>query len=140
MEQVFLTTQVHFSASHRYHNPKFSDKLNKELFGQCNNPYGHGHNYLIEVTIRGKIDQQKGLVMNVFELKQILKDKVLDEVDHRYLNIEVPFFKEKIPSTENICIFVWKKIESEIKKRSNVKLFKVKVVETPTIWAEYFGK
>ena len=87
---VYLTRKIEFSASHLYHNPAFSAEENRRVFGKCNNPHGHGHNYVLEVTVAGEPDPATGMVLDLKELKEILQREVTDRMDHRFLNYEVP--------------------------------------------------
>ena len=100
---VYLTRKAEFSASHYYHNPEFSAEENRRIFGKCNNPNGHGHNYTLEVTVKGEVDPRSGFVVDLKELKEILNREVLDAMDHRFLNKEVPEFFTRIPTTENLA-------------------------------------
>ena len=100
---VYLTRKAEFSASHFYNNPKLSPEENQKIFGKCNNPHGHGHNYTLEVTVKGQVDQRSGFVVDLKELKEIMNREVIEAVDHRFLNREVEEFKDRIPTTEN-CI------------------------------------
>ena len=99
---VYLTRKAEFSASHFYHNPKLSPEENQRIFGKCNNPHGHGHNYTLEVTVAGEVDERSGFVMDLKKLKDLMNHEVIDDLDHRHLNKEVPEFRDKIPTTENL--------------------------------------
>ena len=101
---VYLTRKAEFSASHYYHNPDFTPEENRRIFGKCNNPHGHGHNYTLEVTVKGEVDPRSGFVVDLKQLKEIMHREVLDAMDHRFLNKEVPEFFTQIPTTENIAI------------------------------------
>ncbi len=101
---VYLTRKAEFSASHYYHNPDFTPEENRRLFGKCNNPHGHGHNYTLEVTVKGEVDPRSGFVVDLKQLKEIMHREVLDAMDHRFLNKEVPEFFTQIPTTENLAI------------------------------------
>src|SRR5213080_3937689 len=106
---VYLTRKAEFSASHYYHNPRFSSEENQRIFGKCNNPNGHGHNYVLEVTVKGEVNRHTGFVVDLKQLKKILQSEVLDAMDHRFLNKEVPEFSSRIPTTENLAIAVWQR-------------------------------
>src|ERR1039457_461296 len=108
---VYLTRKCEFSASHHYFNPAFSEEENRRTFGKCANLNGHGHNYTLEVTVKGEVDATTGFVVDLKELKEIMNREVVDAMDHRYLNHEVAEFKEQIPTTENIAIAIWKRVE-----------------------------
>src|SRR4030042_1242644 len=104
---IYVTRRAEFAASHYYHNPKFSAEENRRIFGKCNNPHGHGHNYALEVTVAGEVDPVTGMVFDLKELKKLLEREVLELMDHRFLNKEVPVFASKIPTTENIAVEIW---------------------------------
>lgn len=103
----YLARRESFSASHRLHSPHLSDEENARLFGKCNRANGHGHNYVLEVTVRGPIDPATGLVMHLSDLKRILREEVLPKVDHRHLNLDVAEFAALNPTAENIACVVW---------------------------------
>jgi 6-pyruvoyltetrahydropterin/6-carboxytetrahydropterin synthase len=134
---VYLTRKVEFSASHHYHNPKLSAAENQRIFGKCNNPNGHGHNYTLEVTVKGSVDAQTGFVVDLKQLKEIMNREVVDALDHRYLNKEVPEFADRIPTTENIAIAVWKRLQGKL---NVAKLHRVRIYETPDLWADFYGE
>jgi 6-pyruvoyltetrahydropterin/6-carboxytetrahydropterin synthase len=134
---VYLTRKVEFAASHHYHNPEFSPEQNQRIFGKCNNPNGHGHNYTLEVTVKGSVDAQTGFVVDLKQLKDIMNREVVDALDHRYLNKEVPEFATQIPTTENIAIAVWKRLRDKL---NVAKLHRVRIYETPDLWADYYGE
>ncbi|HEX6879034.1 MAG TPA: 6-carboxytetrahydropterin synthase [Terriglobales bacterium] len=134
---VYLTRRVEFSASHHYHNPQFSAEENERIFGKCNNPNGHGHNYTLEVTVKGSVDEQTGFVIDLKQLKETMNREVVDALDHRYLNKEVPEFATQIPTTENIAIAIWKRLEGKLKI---ARLHRVRIYETPDLWADFYGE
>lgn len=134
---IYLTRKCEFSASHYYHNPVLSEEENRRLFGKCNNPNGHGHNYTVEVTVKGEIDPRSGFVIDLKDLKELLSREVLDIFDHRFLNKEVEEFAARIPTTENIAIAIWKRIEPRL---SGVYLHRVRVYETPDLFADFYGE
>ena len=104
---VYLTRKAEFSASHYYHNPAFTPEENARIFGKCNNPNGHGHNYTLEVTVKGDVDPRSGFVVDLKELKETMNREVIEALDHRHLNKEVPEFAAQIPTSENIAIAIW---------------------------------
>lgn len=136
---VYLTRRERFNSAHRLFNPDFSDEKNYEIYGKCANPNWHGHNYELFVTIKGHIDSTTGVVMNLKDLSQIIKVKVIEKLDHKNLNIEVDFLKDKIVSTENIVIAIWNELELDILK-SKAQLHKIQLVETENNFAEYYGE
>ncbi len=134
---VYLTRKCEFSASHVYHNPEMSAEENRRIFGKCNNPNGHGHNYTLEVTVKGEVDPQTGFVMDLAELKEILAREVMDAMDHRHLNKEVPEFATRIPTTENIATAIWKRMEPKLK---HARLHRVRLYEADDLFADYYGE
>lgn len=136
---VYVTRKSHFNASHRLHNPNKSDEWNQRVFGKCNNPNWHGHNYIIEVTVAGEPDPDTGYVIDLGELKSIIKKRVIDPCDHKNLNLEVPFLEGIIPSTENLCKAFFNEIEEEFKQieDNTSTLYSVRLQETERNSAEY---
>ena len=133
---VIITRQVHFNSAHRLHNPSKSQRWNIAHYGLCTNPHWHGHNYVLEVSVRGEPDPKTGYIMDLGELKGILHTAIVDKCDHRNLNNEVDFLRGIIPSTENLVIAFWNEIEPRI---TAGKLHCVKLYETPRNFAEYRG-
>ncbi len=134
---VYLTRKAEFSASHYYHNPDLSAEENQRLFGKCNNLNGHGHNYTLEVTVEGEVDATTGFVLDLKQLKEVLNREVLDAFDHRHLNKEVPEFATQIPTTENIAIAIWRRLEPKL---TGAKMHRVRVYETPDLFVDYYGE
>lgn len=136
---IYVTRKAHFNASHRLHNPEKPDEWNRKVFGKCNNPNWHGHNYVIEVTVAGKPNPETGFVIDLGELKSIIKNKILDRCDHKNLNLEVPFLKNIIPSTENLVRAFYLELDEEIRDAASdgSKLYSVKLFETERNIAEY---
>ncbi len=133
---VFLTRKAEFAASHFYHNPALSPEENRRLFGKCNNPNGHGHNYVLEVTVKGEVDPVTGMVVDLQGLKETLNLRVLDVMDHRFLNREVPPFGEVIPTTENVAVEIWRRLEPAL----SGKLHRVRLYEAPDLFVDYYGE
>lgn len=133
---VFITRQVHFNSAHRLHNPTKSQQWNEAQYGLCTNPHWHGHNYVLEVTVRGEPDPETGYVLDLAALKKILHHAVVDKCDHRNLNTDVDFLRNVIPSTENLVISFWEQIEPRL---TAGKLHCVRLYETPRNFAEYLG-
>ncbi len=136
---LYLTRKVSFSSAHRLHNPALSDEENRKIYGECNNPDGHGHNYTLEVTVRGKISDKNGMVIDLKILKKIITEKILTKVDHKYLNYDVDFFKNIIPTAENIVTQFWK-ILKEALTEEKVELYELKLYETENNIAIYRGE
>ena len=138
MKTVHLTRKAEFSASHVYHNPNFTPEENQRIFGKCNNPHGHGHNYTLEVTVKGPVDERSGFVMDLKQLKDIMNREVIDAFDHRHLNYEVPEFKEQVPTTENVAIAIWQRLEGKLD--GGARLYRVRVYENEDLFAEVYGE
>lgn len=132
---VELGRRYHFSASHRLHSSKLSDGENCRIYGKCSNPHGHGHNYTVEVRVSGPIDSATGMISNLADLDKYVNEKVIEPFDHRSLNEEVPEFQRAVPTTENLCIEIFKRL----KKFPHAKLEAVRVVETSNNSFEYTG-
>ena len=137
---VFLTRRATFSASHYYWNDSWSAEKNQQVFGRCANRNGHGHNYTLEVTVAGDPDPVTGFVVDLKWLKDVIEQEVLAAYDHRHLNIEVPEFAAKIPTTENMAIAAWQRLEPVIDKVGGATLSRIRMYETPEIFAEYRGE
>ena len=133
---VYVTRRETFNAAHRLFNPKYTDEENLKIFGKCSNPNWHGHNYVLEVVVKGEVDKDTGFVINQKELKKIMREKVIDKMDHKNLNIETDFMKGVIPTSENIVIAIWAQLVNEIK---NGVLYSVKLYETENNYFEYRG-
>ena len=132
---VYLTRRIEFSASHLYHNPALSAEENKRIFGKCNNPHGHGHNYTLEVTVAGEPDPVTGMVLDLKELKEILEREITQRMDHRFLNYEVAELKGQIPTCENIARVIWNLLEPKITRG---RLHKIRLYEVPDLFAECY--
>ena len=135
---MFLTRKAEFSASHVCANPAWSAGKNQGVYGNNANPNGHGHNYVLEVTLTGNPDPVTGMVFDLRELKEILNREVVDPMDHRFLNKEVPPFDRVIPTTENLAVEIWKRIEPQI-RRDGVHLHNVRLYETADLYVDYGG-
>src|SRR5271155_3325868 len=134
---ILLTRKAEFSSSHYYWSDQLSPEENVRLFGKCANRNGHGHNYTLEVTVEGEVDPVSGFVVDLKSLKDILEREVVQVYDHRHLNLEVPEFKATIPTSENIAIAIWKRLEGKI---AGAKLHRVRVYEMPDLFADYLGE
>ena len=134
---VYLTRKAEFSAAHRYHNPAFSPEENVRIFGKCNNLNGHGHNYVLEVTIGGETDPATGMVLDLRELKELMEREVMDRMDHRSLNHEVPELAGQIPTCENIAAVIWKLLAPKIRRG---KLTRVRLWENPDLYVDCYGE
>jgi 6-pyruvoyltetrahydropterin/6-carboxytetrahydropterin synthase len=134
---VYLTRKCEFSASHYYYNPELSAEENQRLFGKCANLNGHGHNYTLEVTVKGDIDPSTGFVVDLKQLKDTLNREVVDAMDHRHLNKEVPEFATQLPTTENIAIAIWNRLSAKL---NHATLHRVRVYEMPDLFVDYYGE
>jgi 6-pyruvoyltetrahydropterin/6-carboxytetrahydropterin synthase len=130
---IRITRRIEFSAAHFYHNPSFSAEENRRVFGKCNNPHGHGHNYVLEVTIAGDPDPTTGMVLDLKELKDILQMEVMERMDHRHLNYEVPELAGQIPTCENIAAVIWKLLEPKI---GSGRLDRVRLYESHDLFVD----
>lgn len=131
-----VTRRVHFSAGHRLHDPALDDEANRALFGPCSNPHGHGHNYDLEVTVEAEVDPRTGFVMDLKRLKDLLERTVLADLDHANLNLDVSWLSGLNPTTENLAVAIWRRLEPEL---GEARLVAVKLWETERNMAEYRG-
>ena len=134
---IYVTRREVFSAAHRLYNPRLSDEENEKLFGKCSNPNWHGHNYVLEVVVKGEIDSLTGYVIDLKELKRIIRENIIEKLDHKNLNLDVDFLKGKIPSGENLVVAIWNQLEGKI---TNGKLHSIKLFETENNYFEYRGE
>lgn len=139
MKIVSVTRRERFSASHRLFNPYWDEKKNEEIFGKCSNKNWHGHNYILYVTVSGVVLRETGYVIDLKKLSDIIKERVINKLDHANLNLEVDFMKDAITSSENIAIKIFQELENDIKDLG-CKLQKVKLEETENNYVEYYGK
>jgi 6-pyruvoyltetrahydropterin/6-carboxytetrahydropterin synthase len=134
---IFLTRKAEFSSAHFYWVDAWSLEENERAFGKCANRNGHGHNYTLEVTVAGEVDPVSGFVVDLKELKDIIEREVVSVYDHRHLNFEVPEFKAAMPTTENIAIAIWRRLDGKI---PHAKLHRVRVYEMTDLFADYYGE
>jgi len=134
--KIELGRRYRFSASHRLHSAHLSEEENYRVFGKCNNPYGHGHNYVMEVNMSGEVDSVTGMIANLADLDAFVERKVLGEFDHKSLNEDVPAFRDRVPTTENLCIEIFQRL----KAFPNAKLERIRVQETGNNSFEYAGE
>lgn len=135
---IYITRIEHFNAAHKLYNPAWSKETNEEVFGKCANENWHGHNFELHVTIAGLPDPNTGFVYDVKKLSGIIKEFVIDQLDHKNLNIEVPFMKDKICSIENLIMGIWHQLAPHLPE--GVKLHSLKLYETPRIYVQYHGE
>lgn len=133
---IFVTRREVFSSSHRLHNSALSDEENLKLFGKCNSPNGHGHNYILEVVVAGEIDPKTGYVIDLKQLKTIIIDNVIKKVDHKHLNYDVDFLQGINPTTENVVVGIWDQLYDKIPSGT---LYSIKLHETENNYIEYKG-
>ncbi|XP_033219232.1 6-pyruvoyl tetrahydrobiopterin synthase isoform X2 [Belonocnema kinseyi] len=135
---AYLTRKEHISSAHRLHSPQLSDEENKQIYGKCNSFHGHGHNYIVEVTLRGPVDPVTGMVMNITDLSRYMKDVIMDRLDHKNLDKDVPYFKDVVSTSENVAIYIF----DEIKKLLPTPelMFEVKLYETDKNIVIYRGE
>ncbi len=138
MKTIYITRRETFNAAHKLWQNEWSEEKNWEVFGKCSNQNWHGHNFQIFVTVKGVPNTSTGFVMNLKTLSQILKDKVIEPLDHKNLNLDVPFLKDLMASTENLAIAIWNEIYEEIKTHGG-ELAKIKLVETENNYVTYYG-
>ena len=132
---IRLSQKFEFSATHRLHNPEISEQENRRLFGKCNNPHGHGHNYELQVTLRGEPDRN-GVLIDMPALERVVATTVVDRFDHRNLNVELPEFRTLVPTVENIAMTIYRMLKPQLKSE-RAQLHSVIVWETPKTWCEY---
>ena len=132
---VLLTRKIEFSASHLYHNPNLSAQENRRIFGKCNNPHGHGHNYVVEISVSGEVDPATGMIANLDDLDAFVERQLLEDFDHKSLNEDIPAFRDKVPTTENLCMEIFQRLKSF----PRAKLERIRVEETGNNSFEYAG-
>jgi 6-pyruvoyltetrahydropterin/6-carboxytetrahydropterin synthase len=134
--KIHLTRRYRFAASHRLHSAQLDDEENKRVYGKCNNPHGHGHNYVVEVAVSGPVDPATGMIANLSDLDAFVDREVIEPFDHTYLNEQIPEFSERVPTTENICIEIF----NRLREFPRAKLERVRVEETSLNSFEYMGE
>jgi len=136
---IYITRREHFNAAHKLHNPNWTDEQNAEIFGKCANPNWHGHNYNLYVTVKGNVNPDTGYSVNLKDLSTIIRTHITDKLDHKNLNLDVPFMKGVMPSTENVAIAIWKELVPHV-NAMDCKLHSIKLFETENNYVEYFGE
>lgn len=134
---IYVTRRETFNSAHRVFNPKLSDEENFKIFGNCSNPNWHGHNYVLEIVVAGEVNPETGYVIDLKILKKIIRENIIEKVDHKNLNLEVDFMKDIQPSAENIAIQIWGELAEKI---PSGRLFSVKLYETENNYFEYKGE
>ncbi len=134
---ILLTRKADFAAAHYYWNSAWSEEENRRVFGKCSNRHGHGHNYTLEVTVRGEVDPTSGFVVDLKDLKDVMEREVVSVYDHRHLNHEVPEFQTVQPTTENIALSIWRRLDGKV---PGAQLHRVRVYEAPDLFADVYGE
>lgn len=136
---VEITRREEFCASHRLHAPELSAEENARVYGVCNNANGHGHNYVLEVTLRGEVSEQTGMVADLNHLAGILREEIVSQVDHKHLNLDVPFLSGINPTAENLSVAFWHRLEPRLRSLEGCQLFRIRLQESRDNFVEYFG-
>ncbi len=137
MPIVSISRIVRFNAAHRVFNPSFTDEENQRLFGKCSNPNWHGHNYTLEITVEGEVEPSTGFVVNLADVKRVAEREIVDAIDHKNLNLDVPFMSGTIPTTENLVLACWRILAPKV---APARLAKLKLWETENQYVEYDGR
>jgi 6-pyruvoyltetrahydropterin/6-carboxytetrahydropterin synthase len=140
--KVYVTRKIEFNAAHRLFNPELSDEENRLIYGKCSGTYGHGHNYLIEITLAGLVDRKTGYLFDLKELKGLLEEEIVARFDHRHLNFDVPELENCVPTTELLAVAIWDILESRLGANNNkeVTLHEVTIHETGKNSVRYLGE
>lgn len=138
MKPIYITRRETFNAAHKLRRDDWSEEKNQEVFGKCSNPNWHGHNFVLFVTVKGIPNKDTGFVLNLKSLGELIQANVIEKIDHKNINLDVDFMKDKMSSTENLAIGIWEQLEIHIKNEGG-ELVKIKLVETENNYVEYFG-
>ena len=136
---ITITRRIEFSAAHRLHSPELGDEENRRTYGVCNNPKGHGHNYAVEVTVRGEVPKKTGMVLDLKILRDVMQRVIHERCDHKHLNHDVPMLEGVIPTAENLAIRFWEELEPELRPYAGVKLHRVRIIESRDNYVDYHG-
>ncbi len=139
MSVIHITRRERFNAAHRLFRPEYTDEQNEAVFGKCSNPNWHGHNYVMYVTVQGTVNPETGFLVNLKWLGEVVRDRVIDKIDHKNMNLEVDFMKGKMASTENLAIAIWEELEPVI-RNAGAALYRVRIEETENNYVEYYGQ
>ncbi len=137
---VYINREEHFNAAHRLYNPAWSDEQNQAVFGPCANPNYHGHNFDLIVTVRGEPNPDTGFVMDMKVLSQLIKRDVIEQVDHKNLNLDVPFMQGKMASCEIFVMEIWRILERSLAEVTEARLHQIRLYETPRNFVDYYGE
>lgn len=132
---TYLTKRVEFSAAHFYHRPEWSEEENRRVFGACADPDGHGHNYLLDVTVAGAVDPRTGMVVNLNEVKRVIGE-VVERFDHKHLNLDLPWFRDRVPTTENLARVLWEQLAPRVPAG---RLSRIRLYEDEDLFVDYYG-
>ncbi len=135
---IYITRRERFNAAHRLFRPEYSDEQNLKIFGKCSNPNWHGHNYELFVTVKGEVNPETGFVTNLKALSKIIREKIIQKIDHKNINLEVDFMQNRMASTENLSIAIWEELEGPV-SQLGTRLHCVKICESENNFVEYFG-
>jgi len=135
---IYITRRERFNAAHRLFRPEFSDEKNLKVFGKCSNPNWHGHNYELFVTLKGEVDPETGFLVNLKVLSKLIRNRIVEKIDHKNINLEVDFMKGRMASTENLAVAIWEELEEPIRQLGS-ELHAVKVYESENNFVEYLG-
>jgi 6-pyruvoyltetrahydropterin/6-carboxytetrahydropterin synthase len=135
---IYITRRERFNAAHRLFRKDYTDEQNLEVFGKCSNPNWHGHNYELYVTVKGEINRETGFLVNLKQLSKIIREKVIAQLDHKNINLEVAFMHDKLASTENLAVGIWEEIDETV-RGLGAELHCVKVTESENNFVEYYG-
>lgn len=136
-KKTLISKKFEFSASHRYWREEWSKEKNEQIFGLCTSPHGHGHNYELHVTVGGEVDSVTGMIINLSDLKKHV-NVVLEKFDHKYLNLDTPYFDSRIPTTENIALILFDLIKNELKGKGMFDLYKIKLYERRDLYVDVY--
>jgi len=135
---IYITRRERFNAAHRLFKPEYSDEKNLEVFGKCSNPNWHGHNYELFVTVSGEIDPDTGFLVNLKELSKLIRQRIIEKIDHKNINLEVEFMQGRMASTENLAVAIWEQLEKPIRELGST-LHSIKIYESENNYVAYFG-
>ncbi len=137
--EVEIVHREEFAAAHRLHNPALSDDENRRIYGICNNERGHGHNYVVDVVVRGPVDPRTGMVMNLVDLAGFVREEIVQPCDHKHLNHDVAFLEGRITTAENLAVAFWERVEPRIAEIGTCRLHRIRVYESRTNFVDYLG-
>lgn len=137
---VYISRKEHFNAAHRLYNPNWSDERNKEVFGPCANHNWHGHNFELIVTVKGELDPDTGFVIDLKLLGDVIKQEIIEQLDHKNINLDVPFMQGKMASCEVMVMEIWKILEAALQPLTEARLYQIRLIETPKNFVDYYGE